>query len=230
MGTSYETAVGEQRTLILSDGTKVTLNTNSALTVHYTNTERRTHLERGEAMFEVARNPRRPFFVQAAGEQVRVLGTTFIVRLDPVAGRLDPWPKVAVTLIEGRVEVESHSGSDVPQVSVLKPGQRATLRESVPLAMKQRSASHWTVDEPKLLAVAAWRRGDVVFDDVSLGEAVAELRRYGGPEVKFSDPSISDLRVSGVFGLHDITESLRAMAELHHLELADSDDGVVLER
>src|SRR3569833_3065681 len=63
MAPSYETAVGEQRTLILSDGTKVTLNTNSALTVRYTRSERRTYLNRGEAMFEVAKNPRRPFLV-----------------------------------------------------------------------------------------------------------------------------------------------------------------------
>jgi len=227
MGPSYETAVGEQRTVILSDGTKVTLNTNSALTVRYTRSERRTYLNRGEAMFEVAQNPRRPFLVQAAGELVRAIGTTFVVRVDPTANYL---PEVAVTLIEGKVEVESNDGARQPQASVLEPGQRATLHRILSSSAKAPGASQWLVDEPKLAAVTAWRRGDVVFEDASLREAVAELRRYGGPDVKFPDPSVGTLRVSGVFGLRDITESLQAMAEVHRLKLRHSPDGLVLER
>jgi len=89
----YETAVGEQRAILLSDGSRLTLNTNTRLAVDYGEKLRRIRLVHGEAMFEVAKNPHRPFIVQTETEQVRALGTTFIVRND--AERVD------VTLIEG---------------------------------------------------------------------------------------------------------------------------------
>jgi len=78
----YRTAIGEQQTVTLNDGTRITLNTDTQLVVSYRQTERHIRLDHGEAMFEVAKQPQRPFIVQVGDQQVRALGITFIVRRD----------------------------------------------------------------------------------------------------------------------------------------------------
>lgn len=215
---SYSTGVGEQHTIALGDGTRVTLNTDSKLSVNYNDAERRVRLDRGEAMFEVARNPNRPFVVEAGDEQVRALGTTFVVRLDQT--------QVAVTLIEGHVEVtEPHqvvSQEISPsKVAVLSPGERVTMRADT---------ASVAVDRPKVEAVTAWRRGEVMFDDVSLADAVAEINRYGRTHVVVPDAALARLRVSGVFETRDPGEFAQAMAKLHGLTALRSGADIVLGR
>jgi transmembrane sensor len=101
------TAVGEQRTLTLEDGTRVYLNTNTRAVVHYDKSARRVELNKGEAMFEVAKRPEWPFIVDAGLRQIRALGTSFVVRRDEQT--------LAVTLVEGRVTV---SPSESPIAAV----------------------------------------------------------------------------------------------------------------
>ena len=208
----YATRIGEQQIFTLSDGSRVALNTDSHLEVAFTETERRVRLEHGEAMFEVTKNPDRPFVVQAGEEQVRVLGTTFTVRND---GR-----KVAVTLVEGRVEVTRQAPSQArpAPVAVMKPGERLTIRADAGAA----------VDRPRIEAVTAWRRGEVMFDETSLIDAAAELNRYGGPQIQVGDPELASLRLSGVFQTHDPMEFARAAAALHGLRLESEGDRLVL--
>jgi transmembrane sensor len=214
---AYRTAVGQQQTLTLSDGTRVALNTDSRIVVDYRAGERRVRLERGEAMFEVAKNPRRPFIVQAGDEQVRALGTTFVVRRD--AGRM------SVVLIEGRVEVSPRPGRAEPSgrpagTTVLSPGERLIIKAGAAIA----------VDRPKVETATAWRRGEVMFDDASLGEAVAELNRYGGTPVAVSDPRLDGLRVSGVFKTQDPGEFAETVAQLHGLRVTHGEAEILLRR
>ena len=210
----YATAIGQQQTVSLSDGTRVALNTDTKIVVDYSSGLRRVRLERGEAMFEVAKNPKRPFVVAAAAEEIRALGTTFVVRREA--------EKVAVTLIEGRVEVRqrtAHAPAPV-KLAVLAPGERLTTRP------KEGAA----VDRPNVETATAWRRGEVMFDDASLAEAAAELNRYGGKSVTVADPRLSELRVSGVFKTADPAEFARTMAALHGLRMREADDAIVLTR
>jgi transmembrane sensor len=210
----YTTRVGEQQVFTLSDGSRVALNTGSHLVVDFTKAERRVRLERGEAMFEVTKNPDRPFIVQAGEERVRVLGTTFTVRND---GR-----KVAVVLVEGRVEVtrETPRQSRPAPVAVLAPGERLTVRADAGAA----------IDRPRVEAVTAWRRGEVMFDATPLLDAAAELNRYGGTQVQVGDPTLASLRLSGVFQTHDPTEFARVAAELYDLHADREGDRIVLRR
>jgi transmembrane sensor len=210
----YTTKVGEMETVTLSDGTRVALNTDSKLVVAYTRAERRLRLERGEAMFEVTKNPQRPLVVQAGQEQVRALGTTFTVRRDR--------EKLAVVLLEGRVEVGRRVAgrSQVSRVAVLAPGQRLTVRSDAGAA----------VDYPKIETAIAWRRGELMFDGAPLLDAVAELNRYGGAQVQVGDPTLAALHVSGVFQTHDPAEFALAIAELHHLRVVRDGDTLVLWR
>lgn len=211
----YRTAIGEQKAITLDDGSRITLNTNTQLVVSYSKTERHIRLERGEAMFEVAKNPKRPFIVAAGGEQVRALGTTFLVRNDA--------DQLAVLLIEGRVEVSestsSHSDESSKKAVTLAPGER--------LAMSAPGAKP-VLDHPNVDEATAWRQGEVIFDNTTLADAATELNRYGSTRLRLDDPALARLRVSGVFATRDPVEFANAVAKLHDLNVIPTADGVVL--
>lgn len=211
----YTTAVGQQQTITLSDGTRVALNTDSRLSVAFSRGERRVRLDRGEALFEVAKNAQRPFIVQVGQDQVRATGTKFDVRNDQ--------GKMAVVLLEGHVVVSRKVASQpkLQPIAALEPGERLTDRTDAEVV---------TVDRPKVETATAWRRGEVMFDDSSLADAVAELNRYGGVRVEIGDPDIAGLRVSGVFETQDPAGFAQAVAELHHLRVERTQDAVVLSR
>ena len=196
----YATRVGEQKVATLEDGSRIALNTDSEVDVSYEKAIRRVTLERGEAMFEVAPNPDRPFVVRAGDKLVKAIGTSFIVRRDANG--------VVVTLIQGKVSV-----SDVAKAAVrptlLTPGERLTVAASAPPV----------IDQPAMEAATAWRRGQAVFSDAPLSSAVAELNRYGGPRITVDDPHLASLRVSGVFATNDTAEFANAVAALHGLRV-----------
>lgn len=210
---TYSTLVGQQQTVVLPDGSRLSLNTDTRIAVNYSEGERRIRLQRGEALFEVAKNPRRPFIVEVGNQRVRALGTRFVVRRDS--------EHMSVTLIDGSVTVGREATSQVRAAGtvVLKPGERITTWESA-----VRTAE---VDRPKLQTVAAWRRGEVMFDDVSLQDAADELARYGGPRLTMATPEIARLRVSGVFATSDPEEFAQTMAQMYQLKVAH--DGVQIE-
>jgi transmembrane sensor len=210
----YATAVGEQRVLTLDDGTRVTLNTSSRVVIDYSESERRVNLKQGEALFEVARNPGRPFIVVAGEQLVRALGTEFIVRRDE--------RQLAVTLLEGKVTVspEAHEppgpppGRDTPaagqaEVFTLTPGQRLTLSSSAPPHL----------DSPSINQLSAWRLGQVELDDASLAEAVAEMNRYSATQLIVATPQAAALRINGVFRVGDAAGFAAAVARSYGLKL-----------
>lgn len=212
--TVYVTKVGQQQTVNLSDGSRLALNTDSRAVVSFSAGERHVRLDRGEAMFEVAKDADRPFLVQAGDETVRALGTTFTVRREPQA--------FAVVLVEGKVKVLRRSLREPKgeTVAVLAPGERLTMRGGAPAA----------IDRPKLETVTAWRRGEAMFDDTTLAAAAAELNRYGGTRVEIRDPSVAVLRASGVFQTNDPEEFAKAIAGLHGLQVERTDGALILER
>jgi transmembrane sensor len=204
--TTYSTGVGEQKVATLEDGTQIALNTDSSLEVRYDSKERRIALDRGEAMFEVAHNNERPFIVRAGGTQVRAVGTSFIVRRDGNG--------ITVTLIEGKVAVTNFRSAARDRTPIyLSAGHR--LRAS--------AKSEPRIDLQSPSAATAWRRGQVVFSNTPLGDAVTELNRYGGPQLVIDDPSIATLPLSGVFATNDTAEFAHAIAALRGLRVKDVD-------
>ncbi|WP_168355826.1 FecR family protein [Sphingomonas gei] len=196
----YATRVGEQKIATLEDGSRIALNTDSEVDVSYEKDVRRVTLERGEAMFEVAPNPSRPFVVRAGDKLVKAIGTSFIVRRDASG--------VIVTLIQGKVSVSDVTKAAV-QPTLLAPGERLTVPASAPSV----------IDQPPIEAATAWRRGQAVFNDTPLSSAVAELNRYGGPRVTVDDPRLAGLRISGVFATNDTAEFANAVAALYRLRV-----------
>lgn len=179
--------VGETRTLTLEDGSRIQLNTDSAVAVHYGTGTREIELLKGEAAFEVAHDASRPFRVHAAGGTVTALGTVFLVR-DLAGGA-----RVAVT--EGRVEVRAGSA-----IAELGAGQQAAYLEG-------EIAPAIGIDS---YAASAWRRGRISFVDQPLGEVVAELNRYHRGRIVVAD-DLAALPVSGAF---ETTQPLAAVAAL----------------
>ncbi|WP_431261482.1 FecR family protein [Roseateles chitinivorans] len=164
----YETGVGERRTVVLKDGSRISLNTASRIHVRWTPSRRIVELETGEALFEVAKDPRRPFVAVANGVEVRAIGTSFVVRSDAGEARRDEASGgTSVTLIEGTVVVTQVSGKNerVSPVSPMSPMSSVMAVEMLPgerlriaLAPGLKSAEV-AKDRPRIDQVTAWQRG-----------------------------------------------------------------------
>ena len=202
--TGYATAIGEQKVATLEDGTRIALNTDTHLSVRYQEAARNVVMDDGEAMFEVARNPERPFVVTAGNKSIIAIGTSFIVRK---AGNA-----VTVTLISGKVRVDTYASPAAArpvQSTMLTPGERFAAAADAAAMVTPVSSE----------AATAWRRGQVVFNDTPLSSAIAELNRYGGPQIDIADPRLGALTVSGVFATNDTAEFADAVAALHELNV-----------
>lgn len=199
----YRTGVGERATVTLADGSQATLNTASALAVEYDRKRRGLRLLAGEAWFDVAKNPNRPFVVQAAGHAVTATGTSFDVRLDP--DRL----RVAVT--EGRVLVAA--GERTPLAAV-GAGQRAEVKGDAVLVTQAGPVG------------GDWRRGRLQFDAVTLAEASAEMNRYRRIPILIDDPAAARLRISGVFDTGEGSSFVEALPLTHPVAITRTPEAV----
>jgi transmembrane sensor len=207
--TSVTTQVGGLHMLQLPDGSIARLNTDSLVEVHYTATERRVHLVRGEALFAVAKNPARPFYVEAGGVSVRAVGTAFDVRLRATS--------VEVLVTEGKVRVENtaRQGTLLPRIEnaaeppVLIAGQRMTVAVQ-PKASTLGNVA--TVPAIEIDRALAWQEKRLVFDAVPLDEVVAEFNRYNSHQLVIADPELGRQLFGGTFRA-DRFETLLSLLE-----------------
>ncbi|WP_293391583.1 FecR domain-containing protein [Nevskia sp.] len=175
------TAIGERREIVLADGSRLTLNTDSAVDLHFDTRERRVRLRRGEIFIATAVDPapiHRPFVIETAQGRIRALGTRFVVR------QFDDHSRVAVS--EGAVEISPDQGGTV---LIVNAGQQAEFG----------AASIGAPQASDPLA-AAWTRGLLVADNQRLADFAAELSRHR-PGILRCDPEVADLRISGAFQL-----------------------------
>ncbi|MBT9495263.1 MAG: FecR domain-containing protein [Paucibacter sp.] len=226
---TYVTGVGEQRLVILQDGTRMSLNTATHVRVELARAQRTVKVDGGEALFEVAKDARRPFVVQAAGTEVVATGTAFVVRLTPASkGGGDA---LAVTLVEGQIVVRAADrATDAVLLNpvVMAVGDRVRLRRLGGVAPGE-SREAMQVDRPRMDQMLAWKRGEAIFDDVSLLDAVAEMNRYSPKLIMVTgSDALRDLRVSGVFRTGDNVNFARAVAELHGLAVRERSDRLEL--
>ncbi len=194
------TAQGEQRAVKLPDGSTAYLNTDTALAVDFSGSVRSVELLRGEALFEVAKNPARPFRVLSRGGTSEALGTAFIVR----AG--DNGTHITVT--EGVVGVTSGRDGNLVTVSA---GQSVDYRDG-----EAPTPPH----AADLAAATAWRKGEIRIDGQPLDVAIAELDRYRpGRIVLLGDRRYRD--VGGVFAIDDINSAAEGLAATHGLTVLE---------
>ena len=212
----FSTGLGEQRIVMLRDGSRMSLNTDTDVRVEFSSTQRTVSVEGGEALFEVSKDARRPFVVRLGGCEVIALGTVFSVWR---AGASDAASEsLAVTLIEGSVMVRAASevahGLAPTQSLSMAAGDRVRLTEAVGAAARVTTQ----MDRPRMDEVVAWKRSEAVFDDVALADAVSEMNRYSRtPMVLVGQAELRGLRVSGLFRTGDSVGFARAVAALHGL-------------
>lgn len=195
----YQTPVGGQQVIMLADTTRVTLNTGSELLVYRMGKTRRATLVRGEALFDVAHDADHPFIVKAGKRSVIVRGTSFVVRNDP--------QNFNVSLITGRVEVAYND-----KVVTLQPGQR----------YRATPGTSGAIDRPQLAMVTAWRKGELMLDNMRVGDAVAEMNRYSAKPIIIRSPALANQRISGVFRTGESAMFANTIATLYGAPLNDS--------
>lgn len=192
----YTTPVGQTSSVELADGSKVILDTDSALKVWPRMVaERRLELVRGRAFFEVAKDPSRPFIVQTDRGSVTAVGTAFDVRRSRAG--------MKIVLVEGRVRIEP-SGPHKP---------KAPLEMSAGYEFVDEGA-RWSLKKTDSQAETSWIRGDLIFDERPLSEIVAELNRYGPEKIVISDPEVGRRRLSAVLKAGDNTLFLASVQTL----------------
>lgn len=203
----YATEVGENRTLALADGSRITLNTGTRM--HTTAAARRAWLDSGEAYFDIAHDPAHPFVVEAGASRITVLGTRFSVRRDGDTTR--------VLVVQGRVRVSGAGGA----VDLL-PNQSAQL-DGGPVTRTQESA----VATERALA---WRQGRLVFDQTTLAQAAAEFNRYNRRQLVVDDPRAAAIVIGGSFAPTNLDGFVRLLEQGFALRAQHSADRIVVSR
>lgn len=204
-GRRYATAVGETRPVTLEDGSVVTLDAGSGMEVRY-GKERRVALERGTAFFEVVSDPSRPFVVVAGEGRATVLGTRFQVRIAS--------DQPEVVLQEGAVRLDLADGG-AGQGVVLAPGQKAMLGD----------ARTWQAEAADVEVLTAWRQGRLIFRDVPLADALAQMARYHPEEMRLEDPGLATLLVNGVFRAGDMASFALALESTLPVRVIETEQG-----
>lgn len=217
------TKLGEQRSMTLDDGSVVFVNTQSRVAIRYERRERVIELLRGEAMFEVAHDPDRPFRVVAGDTVAEAVGTTFNVFRDD--------ERTSVAVIEGSVAVETSSASDVepdqepeilngaqdrpaaprPAANRLTDGRLLlNAGERADFGLSQRRVA---VRSANVEAISSWRMRRLVFETDTLATIASEFNRYNSTKIVVDDPALAAMEFSGVFDADD-PQSFIAFLEL----------------
>ena len=200
---TYETSVGGREKMELSDGSTVDLNTNTELNVRISGSRRDIMLARGEALFHVAHDSNRPFYVTAGGTVVRAVGTEFSVRIR------DP-EHVEVLVAEGRVAVGAPgTEANFENPSLLATAPKVSAGEAA--SVQRNSVARRSIASQDIRRKLAWTEGFFAFQGETLDDAVQEFNRYNQRQITIADPSIVRVQVGGNFRTTELDSFIAAL-------------------
>jgi transmembrane sensor len=207
----FQTAHGEQRIVTLADGSTVALNTDTHVTIGFSSKARDVFLKSGEALFQVAPDPNRPFTVHAATGHARALGTRFNV--------LAQDDDVTVSVLEGRVEVS--------------PASRGSSKKLLDAGESTAYDSRGTLMTPEPTRasaerIVAWREGKLRFESLRLDHAVREYNRYAKKPIRLEIREAGNVEISGVFRIGDSVAFVHALGELVNAQVVDEGEILIL--
>lgn len=207
---TYVTDTGEQRRIVLPDGSSIELNTRTRLHVDYTGRARTIHLVTGEAFFDVAEDAARPFSVVSDTATFRALGTQFNVRVQPDHAAV-------ITVVEGSVAVEESKAG----VIEAQPGDCLEV-------VAGGFFDHGRVDAAR---ATAWRQRRLIFDNEPLSAVIEEFNRYNTQQLELADPALGAERLSGVFAPDKLPALLQFLRKYGDWVVVEqSDRRLLLER
>jgi transmembrane sensor len=210
---TYVSRLGEIRRVKLSDGSRMVLNTASEATVRFDKARREIELTTGEGLFQVVKDPARPFVVRAGFVSVRAIGTVFAVR---TAGQ-----RVDVTVTEGVVELVDNSTSGGGVIRRIAANERATVMETSQVQVQ--SIPHAEAERR-----LAWRDGMVDFGGEPLTTAVEEINRHNRRQIVVDDPALASRPVVGMFRANDPDNFAATVAAALGVQSVDQDDAIHL--
>ncbi|NMX83177.1 MULTISPECIES: FecR domain-containing protein [Pseudomonas] len=190
----YSTRIGERRELTLADGSRLTLNTETAIDVQFDSQQRLVSLREGELLVQTAQDASRPFLVSTRQGHLQALGTRFTVR--------ELGPRTHLAVLEGAVKVMLADNSQSAPL-IVNAGQRTDF-----------SAQQFGALTPADHNVSAWTQGMLMADNMRLADFVAELTRYRRGFVRY-DPAIANLRISGAFPIADTQRTLNMLVQTY---------------
>ena len=252
----YATALGEQRSLALADGSTVQLNSLSRIRIRYSERERTVDLLQGQALFQVAKSAARPFVVYSGETRVRAVGTQF-----DVYRKADG---TVVTVVEGRVAILGSPATPAPGTDGIKTGERP--QTTTPQTFSERNGSGQREDtgqfnpgpgtsvpegaiflsageqitvtpraarrtpHPNLTGATAWTQRQLVFDSASLTEVADEFNRYNERKLVIDPSALGSLHISGVFSSTDPASLIRFLRDRPGLRVIETPTEIRVEK
>jgi transmembrane sensor len=208
IGQRYATAVGEARVIQLADGSKVRLNTDSEIDVSLQRERRTVHFLKGEARFDVAHDPARPFVITARDGALQAVGTVFNLRQ-----RKD---FTELTVIEGKVAVLD----DGTPTATVPAGAAAMIRAAAVSVMR--------LTPEDMERRTAWQQGEIHLEGETLAQAVDEFNRYRTKPLVIGDPDLSSLRMGGMFSARNSQDFVEALKQSFGIRVMEGQDGAVI--
>ena len=216
---AYETSVGQQKTVVLSDGTEIQLNTDSQVEVVYTGDSRILRLRRGEVHVSAAPDPQRVFEVHVAHSLIRALGTEFDVYVEG--------QQVEVMVTGGLVEVVDNetatSATGNGGASQSESGSNSGGEHPITVRLKENELTSFTsgsgvmpvrqLSESEVQRRLAWQDGYLGFSGEPLKDVVKAFNRYSTVKLEIGDPKLAALAVGGSFQLGDVAAAVELLSQ-----------------
>ncbi len=207
---AFRTGVGQRTTVTLADGSVVMLDTDTVLRTRESGGERRMYLDRGRALFRVAKDPSRPFVVEADGRTITALGTVFDVSVGDA---------FEVTLVEGKVRVEQSR-------TLLRTAHSADLNAGYRIEAKD--TRDWTVAAADVGKETGWAEGRLTFVDDPLAKVAAELNRYSDRKIVLKDEAVGLAPVVAVFKPGDMESFVKMVRSYELAEVTETENSIEL--
>ena len=216
----FTTALGEQRSVLLADGSRVTINTASTIEVNLHNGRRQVRLVRGEALFEVAHDAARPFVVRAGNALLEDVGTQFNVDMHS--------NDTTVTVVEGQVAVDSPGAKEIAGAQANNSG-RGTVEPLILGANDRVVVTPAGVGAPQrgvdVAASVAWTQRQLMFEHRPLSEVAEEFNRYNKDRIDIDSAELKGQEVTGVFDAKDPASFVAFLANIPGVEIREGANG-----
>jgi transmembrane sensor len=223
---TYTTDVGERRSIMLSDGSTIDLNARSEVRIKFSKAERDVELVDGQALFEVAKDIARPFIVRSGAAMVRAVGTQFDVYHNGGG--------TTVTVVEGRVAVVHEGSAALSGALDSRPDEHATVRAPTYVSAGEQitvtDREMARLKRADIAATTAWMRHRLIFDGSRLGDVIENFNRHNTHQIVIEDPSVQDLRISGVYSSTNPGSVIRFLRDQPGIRVIETDGGFRITR